>query len=188
MTLLRPTIRPPQPTSVPADEAGAACRAWYEEHGPAVYRYLRFHLPTADAAEDATSETFLKAVQAADRYDPARGSLRTWLLTIARNTLHDHLRRTRVRNHVPLAATRDLACDAPSPEERLLWEEEVGRLLAAVAALPARDREVIGLRYGSGLDGSEVAEVLGIREAAVRTRLWRALARLRDALGQPEAP
>jgi RNA polymerase sigma-70 factor (ECF subfamily) len=76
----------------------------------------------------------------------------------------------------------DLRCDAPSPEERLLREEEVGRLLAAVASLGPDDRELIGLRYGSGLDTAETAAVLGVRPAVVRTRLWRALARLRAVL------
>ena len=79
-------------------------------------------------------------------------------------------------------AMYDLRCEAPSPEERLLWEEEVGRLLAAVAALGPGDREIIGLRYGSGLDTAEAAEVLGVSQTVARTRLWRALARVRKAL------
>lgn len=170
-----------------SSEAEALCRAWYEEHGRAVYSYLRFHLSSADAAEDVTSETFLKAFQAAHRFDPALGTSRTWVFRIAQNALRDHLRRGRVRRHVPITNMRDLASAAPSPEERLLWEEEVAQLLSAVAELPERDREVVSLRYGSGLETAQVAEVLGIREAAVRTRLWRALARLRDLL-QEEAP
>ncbi len=76
----------------------------------------------------------------------------------------------------------DLAYDAPSPEERLLKEEEVGRMLDAVATLPAADRELIGLRYGSGLAIAETAQVLRISEGNVRTRLWRALTKLRKAL------
>lgn len=158
------------------------CRTWYTSYGQAVYSYVRFHLTSADAADDVTAETFLKAFQAADRYDPALGEARTWLFRIAQNTLRDHLRRTRVRRHLPLGLMRDLVCQAPSPEERLLWEEQVARLLDAVADLPERDREIVSLRYGSDLDTSAVAEVLGIREAAVRTRLWRALGRLRDAM------
>ena len=81
-----------------------------------------------------------------------------------------------------LGAMRDLALDAPSPEERLLWEEQVARLLDAVAELrgagPRGDR---ASATAAGSTPPAVAEVLGIREAAVRTRLWRALARLRDA-------
>jgi len=162
--------------------AEALCREWYEAHGRAVYSYARFHLPSADQAEDLTADVFLRAVRAADRFDPARASARTWLLRIARNALTDHLRRERRRRQVPIGDLRDLRSEAPSPEERLLWEEKVARLLAAVSGLPAADREIIGLRYGSGLGTAELAAILGVREAAARTRLWRALARLRRAL------
>lgn len=174
-----PELRTSAATDPPAD---SLCRAWYEDHGRAVYSYLRFHLPSADEAEDLTADVFLRAVRAEDRFDPARSSARTWLFRIARNALFDHLRRERRRRLVPLSTMRDLCSDAPSPEERVLWEEEVGRLVSAVAGLGARDREVIGLRYGSGLDTREVAEILGIAEPAARTRLWRALGRLREVL------
>lgn len=173
------------PAQAPSSgEAEQRCRGWYEDHGQAVYRYLRFQLPSADVAEDVTADTFLKAFQAADRYDPSRGEVRTWLFRIARNTLRDHLRRARVRRHLPLSGFRDLAWEAPSAEERLLHEERVGRLLEAVAALSRADAELISLRYGSGLDTPAIAEVLEIGEGAVRTRLWRALARLRGLLGE----
>jgi RNA polymerase sigma factor (sigma-70 family) len=79
---------------------------------------------------------------------------------------------------------RDLQCDAPSPEERLLWEEEVAGLLAAMAELPVKDREVIGLCYGSELSMEEAGEILGLSAAATRTRLWRALGRLRRILSR----
>ena len=147
-----------------------------------VYGYLRFHLPSVDEAEDLTADVFLRALRAADRFDPARGSPKNWLLRIARNALRDHLRRERRRRPAPSAAMYDLRCDAPSPEERLLWEEQVARLLAAVSALGPGDREVIGLRYGSGLDTAEAAELLGVSQAVLRTRLWRALGRLRQSL------
>ena len=162
--------------------AEARCREWYEAHGAVVYGYLRFHLPSADEAEDLTGDVFLRALAAAQRFDPARGSPRHWLLRIARNALHDHRRRERHRRPLPASAMYDLRCDAPSPEERLLREEQVSRLMAAVSALGPDDRELIGLRYGSGLDTAEVADVLGVKPAAVRTRLWRALARLRAIL------
>jgi RNA polymerase sigma-70 factor (ECF subfamily) len=173
----------PPPALHPDTTPGTACRAWYEAHGRAVYGYLRFHLSSADEAEDLTADVFLRAVRAEQRFDSARASARTWLLRIARNALLDHVRRERRRQQVPFGALRDLQSDAPSPEERVLWEEEVGRLLSAVARLGARDREIIGLRYGSGLDTHEVAEILGVAKAAARTRLWRALARLREELG-----
>ncbi|MEO8140875.1 MAG: sigma-70 family RNA polymerase sigma factor [Gemmatimonadota bacterium] len=175
---------PNQAAPAPAESRSAEglCQAWYEAYGRAVYSYVRFHLPTADAAEDVTADTFLKAFRSADRYDESKGQPRTWIFRIAQNTLRDHLRRARLRQHLPIGSMRDLASDAPSPEERLLWEEQVARLLIAVGDLTEKDRELISLRYGSGLDTAEVAEVLGVREAAVRTRLWRALSRLRDVM------
>lgn len=172
----------PHPLQAPAAAATdleQRHQAWYEAYGPAIYRYVRFHLPTADAAEDVTADTFLKAFRAAERFDPAKGSPEAWLFRIAKNTVRDHLRRARIRRHISMGQMRDLACDAPSPEERLLWEERVAQLLAAVAELSTADREIISLRYGSGLDSPRIGAVLGIRESAVRTRLWRALNRLR---------
>ena len=159
------------------------CRAWYQDHGEAVYNYVRFQVPEPDAVEDIVADTFLRALKASWRYDATRGGARGWLLAIARNLVQDHRRRARVRRYVPLGTMADLAVDAPSPEERLLREEEAGRLLDALGALGDNDREIISLRYGSGLDGREVAAMLGISEQNVRTRLWRALKRLKAALG-----
>lgn len=170
------------PAPLPPLRAERLCQTWYEAYGKAVYSYVRFHLPSADAAEDVTADTFLKAFRSADRYDESKGQPRTWIFRIAQNTLRDHQRRARLRQHLPIGSMRDLATDAPSPEERILWEEQVARLLIAVGDLTEKDRELISLRYGSGLDTAEVAEVLGVREAAVRTRLWRALSRLRDVM------
>lgn len=169
-------LRPDPGSLSPADPRW---REWYEAHGGAVYGYVRFHVSSPDVAEDLTSDTFVKALAAADRFDPTRASLRTWIIAIARNAVRDHLRQARRRRHLPLASLRDLAFDAPSPEERLLWEEEVRRVLEAIGRLGDEDREIIGLRYGSGLAAAAIAVTLGLKESAVRTRLWRALKRLR---------
>ena len=174
---VKPELRPKV-----SEAAEARCRAWYDAYGPAVYRYFRFHVDSADTAEDLTADTFLRALEAGDRYDPDRAGAKVWIFTIARNALRDSFRRARVRKHANLAALRDLAVDAPSPEERLLREEQIERLLHGVRRLRAADRELISLRYGSDLAFARIAEVLGIRENTVRTRLWRALARLRVEL------
>jgi RNA polymerase sigma-70 factor (ECF subfamily) len=165
-----------------AATAEAACRAWYEAYSGPLYSYLRFHVPSPDLAEDLTAEVFLRALRSFDRFDPARGTGRAWLFRIAQNALRDYQRRTRRRPLVSVAAMRDLQCEAPSPEERLLWEEEVAGLLAAMEELPPKDREVIGLCYGSELSIADAGEVLGLSGPATRTRLWRALGRLRKVM------
>lgn len=167
-----------------ADQEGAeaVCRRWYEAYGGPLYSYLRFHLPSADLAEDLTAEVFLRALRRFDRFDSTRGSPKAWLFRIAQNALRDHRRQASRRAVLPITGFRDLECEAPSPEERLLWEEEVARLLSAIAELPSRDREIIGLCYGSDLSIAEAGEILGLSDTAARTRLWRALGRLRKVL------
>ena len=162
--------------------AEAVCRGWYEAHGRQLYNYLRFHLSSPDLAEDLTAEVFLRALKSFARFDPAIGGPRAWLFRIAQNVLRDHFRRAQRRQLVSIAGMRDLEYQAPSPEERLLWEEEVAGLLAAMAELSPGDREVIGLCYGSQISMAEAGEILGLSAAATRTRLWRALARLRKVL------
>ena len=156
------------------------CAAWYEAHGKAVYNYFRFQLVPPDDAEDFTAETFLRAVRAADRYDPSRAEVQTWLLTIARNVLIDERRSARVRRQVGVDELRDLAMDEPSPEERMLRREEVGAAMTAMGALGSDDRELLSLRYGGELDIAELADLLKVPAGTVRTRLWRALERLRE--------
>jgi RNA polymerase sigma-70 factor (ECF subfamily) len=179
---MNPTTRPT--TQSPASETGPEqlCAGWYAAHGEAVYNYLRFQLLAPDEAEDLTAETFLRAVRAAHRFDPTRASAQTWLLTIARNVLIDHVRSARARRHVGLDELRDLAVDAPSPEERMLRREEVASVLDAMAGMSAEDREVLSLRFGGDLDIPEIAELLSVRAGTVRTRLWRAMERLRERM------
>lgn len=154
---------------------------WFREHRPTVYRYVRFRLATREAAEDVTSEVFMKALRALDRYDPDRASPRTWLLRIARNAVTDHLRSLKRRSslHVSLDRAPDLVADLPSQEERVLREERIEQLLNANRDLRPADQEILSLRYGACLSNQEIAEALNISGNAVAVRIHRALARLK---------
>src|ERR1044071_9572357 len=115
--------------TAPSIEAETLCKGWFEAHGTAVYNYFRFHVPHADVAEDLTAETFFKVVRAARQFDPNKGTPKTWILSVARNVLADWRRRARLRQYVSIGTLHDLVCESPSPEERLLRAEEVGRML-----------------------------------------------------------
>lgn len=166
--------------------AEARFEAWYAAYGPQIYRFLRFHTGSADEADDLAAEVFFRAFRAQDRYDPARAEACVWLFGIARNALRDHRRRQRVRQHLSIGTMRDLQADAPSPEERLLAEERAVRLTAAVRQLAPADQELIALRYGSEMTTAQMSDVLGVREATLRTRLWRAMGRLRQLLASED--
>jgi RNA polymerase sigma factor (sigma-70 family) len=175
-----PAARPPEAAATATP--GAVCHGWYEAYGSQLYRYLRFHLASPDQAEDLIAEVFLRALKGFARFDPALGSPRPWLFRIAQNALRDHQRQLRRRKAIPIVSMRDLEYEAPSPEERLLCEEDVARLMRGLDELSPSDREVIGLCYGSEMSVAEAGEILGVSAGATRTRLWRALGRLRKVL------
>src|SRR5258705_9054872 len=159
-----PESQSPDTTIRPADpDLSGRCQTWYDAYGRAVYRFLRFQVDSSDTADDLTADVFLRVLEAAGRYDPTRDP-RAWIFSIARNAMRDHFRRFRIRRHVTLGALRDLAADAPSPEERLIRQEQIALLLEGVRRLPGADRELIGLRYGSELDCAQIGEILDLRE------------------------
>lgn len=177
VTTRRAPVRPP--SALPQDFEG-----WFRAYREAVYRYVRFRVATREAAEDVTSEVFLKALRSFHRYDPGLASPKTWLLRIAQNAVTDHLRQLRRRGslHVSLDRVPDLVVEGPSQEERMVRQERIQRLLNGARTLRRADQDILSLRYGSGLDNAEIAEHLGISNNAVAVRLHRALRRLKDAL------
>jgi RNA polymerase sigma-70 factor (ECF subfamily) len=158
--------------------------AWYRDHRSVVYRFVRFRVGTREAAEDVTSDVFMKALRSLERYDPTRAAPRTWLLRIAQNAVTDHLRSLKRKGslHVSLDRVPDLVGSGQSPEERLIREERLNRILNASQTLKPGDQELISLRYGAGLGNAEIAEAMQISSNAVAVRLHRALGRLKDAV------
>ncbi len=128
-------------------------------------------------AEDAVQETFLRAVRSWSRYED-RGRAGAWLLRILVNVVRERGRRAtffRSRVHPELALRAGVGLDpGPSPEERLAAVEARGRALRALVALSPELREVLVLRHFEDRSTVEVAEILGLPEATVRTRLKRA--------------
>jgi RNA polymerase sigma-70 factor (ECF subfamily) len=139
--------------------------------------------PDGDA-EDAAQEAFLKAYAALGRFRDG-SPFRPWLLRIVANDARNRRRSATRRTGLALRATEDRGSGdaAPSPESAVLDHESRTALLAAVNRLRDEDREVIGARYFLELSEAETAEALGIPRGTVKSRLSRALARLRDAIG-----
>lgn len=148
-----------------------------------MYRYARWRAGDRETAEAVVSDVFLEAWRSSDDYDPGRGSVESWLLGIARNVVRrERRRRAREAERRGHREMDDLEAPAPGPEEAMMRRERAERLLEAVWALPERDRDLVALAYGADLSRRRIAELLDLTPGAVRTRLHRVLARLRERL------
>jgi RNA polymerase sigma-70 factor (ECF subfamily) len=169
---------------------GEAFRALYRELYPPVWSYLARRLPRPEDAEDLVSEVFHSFLEQLPRYEPRRGSVLSWVLTIAHHSLVDSRRRRRPA--VPLdERIESLPRPEPSPLQELLRKEGARRLQALVRELPDQTRDILALRFGGELRYREIARLLGLSEAAVRQRVSRAVRSLEAELwsagnGQPE--
>ena len=149
----------------------------YRRHRLAVYRYLRARTRTDDEAAELTAVTFERALGAIERYQATGGGFLAWVLRIARNAAIDAGRRAAC---VALGADVPDGRDHASPESTVLAGEARRALVAAIAGLPEIQREMIVLRYGSGLTARQIGELLGKTEAAAQKSLSRALATIRE--------
>jgi RNA polymerase sigma-70 factor, ECF subfamily len=145
-------------------------------HLDAVYGYLVFLTGDRSAAEDLAAETFEKAFRTWRRFDPQRGSPRTWLCQIARTSAIDWFRAEARRKRREETYSRDLG------HATELIDGLPGPLEQAVRELSPAEREVVALRVLLELDGPSAARVLGISQTACSTRLSRALKNLEERI------
>jgi RNA polymerase sigma-70 factor (ECF subfamily) len=150
----------------------------YDRYLDAVYRYCYRRLGNREAAEDATSAIFARALAALPNYRD--GSFRAWLFVIAHNIVIDTHRRRRPEQ--PLADTFEPVDREPTPEEAALASDARQSVRALLEVLPVDQRRVLELRL-AGLTGAEIARVLNRSVAAVKMLQLRAMTRLRGELG-----
>lgn len=149
----------------------------YERYISPVYRYCYLQLGNAPAAEDATSEVFLKALSALPGF--RGGTVAAWLLQIARNTVLDARRRHRPT--VPIEAAGEIADRGRTPEGMAVDAATLAALRDALAALPNDQRTAVELQL-AGWSGEQIAAALHKSPAAVYMLRARALARMTKAL------
>ena len=158
----------------------------YDRFAPMVNAVIFRILADPAETEEVLGETFWQVWQRAKSYDPARGALAGWLVTIARSLALDRLRARRKREANTLAVgvtDRALARPAPPvPEAVALQGEQARAVVAALAALSEEQRLPLELAYYKGLSQTEIAQHLAQPVGTIKTRMRLGILRLRKML------
>jgi RNA polymerase sigma-70 factor (ECF subfamily) len=161
----------------------------YAEHAQGLFAFLRYRTGNTGMAEELLADTCERALRARRRFDPRRGSAKTWLYAIALNCLNDHARRRagegraleRVATGSGFQTAEREEIDELADRE---FEDVADRdlLNRSLAALSGEEREAISLRYGAELTVPEIAKLTGVPLTTIESRVYRALEKLREAM------
>jgi RNA polymerase sigma-70 factor, ECF subfamily len=160
----------------------AAFRELYQTYGPRVKAYMMRRGADAGTAEDLAQETMFTVWRRASLYTAEKGSAATWIFTIARNLRIDRLRREVPWQELP-DDRREGPADEALPDEALAEKERNEKVRAALADLPADQREIVELSYLEGLSHGEIAERLNLPLGTVKSRMRIAYQKIRAGLG-----
>jgi RNA polymerase sigma-70 factor (ECF subfamily) len=150
--------------------------ALYRSTRDDIYAYAFTLLRDRAAAEDVTALAFERAYRRRRTFDRRRGEERGWLFGIARNAALDELRRRRRVATLVVEPSDEVAA---ADEGDVALRRTVVR--DALAAMPARERELIALKFHAGLSNAELARVLGVSESNAGTLVYRTMEKLRKA-------
>lgn len=167
-----------------AGDAGAF-DALYERHRGPLFRFLQRQCASRGQAEELFQDVWMSLIGARERYRQ-QAKFTTYLYTLARHRVIDHVRRQAVRSQVYAESDEGSIESAPAstqtPEAQLEARQTVNRLLSLVESLPAPQREVILLRAEAGLSLEEIANITATERETVKSRLRYALDKLRRGM------
>jgi len=158
----------------------------YERHAPAIFAYLRLHMPTREDAEDLLLEVFIAALENGQLCERKESVQLAWLRSVARNKLVDRYRSVSRRKTIsfhdvvePLYETEE-----SSPEQSALKQEEADQVRQMLRSLPILQQQVLHLRFVYGLRSRDIASMVGKKDGTVRMLILRALITLRNIYTQ----
>lgn len=152
----------------------------YARHRGGLFRFVLRAIKDRGVAEELFQEIWVRVIESRGRYAP-KARFTTWLYTIAHNLMVDHWRRKGLS--VVALDGEDVASEGANPARQAEGREALARLLQAIEALPAAQREVFLLHQEGGLSVAEIAMVTGADEEAAKSRLRYAMAKLKAAVG-----
>jgi RNA polymerase sigma-70 factor (ECF subfamily) len=159
----------------------------YDRHGGVAYSLANRIVGNRAAAEEVTQEAFISVWRSGARFDAARGSVRSWLLSVVRNRAIDFLR-SKAGKAPKLDFDDDSALEqrpaAERTEEEALRRETAGEIRGALGKLPGEQSKVIELAYFGGFSHSEIAEILSLPMGTVKGRMRLGLEKIRGELAE----
>ncbi|HKO37273.1 MAG TPA: sigma-70 family RNA polymerase sigma factor [Solirubrobacterales bacterium] len=159
----------------------------YDRHGGAAYSLAYRIVGDRAAAEEVTQEAFISVWRSGARFDAARGSVRSWLLSVVRNRAIDFLR-SRAGKAPKLDFDDDSALEQRPAEERTeeeaLRRETAAEVRGALGKLPGEQSKVIELAYFGGFSHSEISRILGLPMGTVKGRMRLGLEKIRGELAE----
>jgi RNA polymerase sigma-70 factor (ECF subfamily) len=163
----------------------------YDLYYPRIFGYVLRRSANLEAAQDITSETFLKALKKLWQFQWRSISFSSWLYKIASNEVNQYFRKAAYRKSVSLEELQEHGFELLSPhdpenelieaQERLAQHQDFLEIQKKIVRLPAKYQEVIALRFFEKKQLKEIAEILGKREGPIKSLLHRAVGKLREA-------
>ena len=166
-----------------------AFEAIYDRHGSAAFSLAYRIAGSRAAAEDIVQEAFLSVWRSSVRYQPERGNLRSWLLSVVHNRAIDWLRRSvaLTRREVEDEGLEERKAAPEYTDVEAIRRDEARTIRSAMEGLPADQLRVLELAYFGGFTHSQIAEMLGMPLGTVKGRMRLALDKMRDGLGEAVA-
>ena len=158
----------------------------YDRHSPSMYGVALRILQNRADAEDALQEAWIQAWKQRDTFDPSRGNVAAWLVTIARSRALDRRRRQASRGRAEGAVPIDPPPSMPDPETAAARGNLQMRLRQALASLDPKQRQVLEIAYFEGLSQSEIAARLGAPLGSVKFWARQGLLQLRELVPRDE--
>ncbi|MBN1259450.1 MAG: sigma-70 family RNA polymerase sigma factor [Anaerolineae bacterium] len=157
-----------------------ALESLYNRYVDEVFRYMLYHTGDSAVAEDLTAEVFAGMLTSIQRYKERGRPFAAWLFSIARARRADYWRRVhrQAEHEIVLSEDFEIMLPGATPEDRFAYEG----LVQALEYLTASEREVIILRFAGGLNNGEIAQVVHSNANAVKSKMRRALMKLRGVL------
>jgi len=174
-----------------AQQAPDAFAKLYDQYYPKIFGYALRRTANLEAAQDVTSETFLKALKKLWQFQWRNISFSSWLYKIAANEINQYFRKAEYKKSISLEELQEQGFEPISshdPESELIKaQEELEQhkdfleIQGKIVRLPAKYQEVIALRFFEKKQINEIAEVLGKKEGTIKSLLHRAVEKLREA-------